>query len=113
MKKEIKFEKYFNYLIADGEYYEWKQKDGRSFLSHVDKNKIDEQLKKVKEIAKKIKDGLDAEAVLTETLMTRLEPKDIDKLYALVNSKRKYKAKTREGHCVDMKFGKFIIPIVD
>ena len=40
--------------------------------------------------------------------------KDIDKLYKLVNSKKKkYKPKTREGHCVDMKVGGFIIPIVD
>lgn len=112
--KDIKFEKYFNYLVANGEYYEWKSKDGKPLLEHVPKEKVEAKLAKVKEITAKIKDGLDAEKVLTETLMTRLEDRDVDKLLKLVNSQKKtYVPRTRSGHCVDMRVGKFIIPLVD
>jgi len=112
-KQKIEFEKKWNYLVKDGVYYEWENRDGKAVLVLADKKKIDEKEVKVKEIAKKIKEGLNPEAVITEALM-QIGDKDIEKLYKLVNStKRKYKPKTREGHCVDMKVGRFIIPIVN
>jgi len=44
----------------------------------------------------------------------KIQLKDIKKLYKnLFESKRKYKPKTREHHCVDMKIGNFILPIAD
>lgn len=110
-EKELNFEKQYNYLICNGEYYEWDAEDGKPILKHVDKNFVEKKLEKAKEIAQKIKEGLDAEAVIIESLMNFRE-KDLDKLYNLVNSQtRKYKPKTRKHHCVDMKVGKFIIPI--
>ena len=113
MEENIEFEKKYNYLIANGKYYEWKSKDGKPILEIVDKKKVEERIQKAKEIARKIKYGLDAETVLTEIIM-QFTDKDFKKLYELVNSKkRKYKAKTRTDHCVDMKVGKMIIPLVD
>ena len=71
-------------------------------------------MKKAREMAKKLKDSLDAEKVLMEVFMTKFEKKDFDKLYkSLFKSKRKYKVRTREGACVDMKIGNMIIPIID
>ncbi len=112
-KQKIEFEKKYNYLVKDGNYYEWKSIDGKAILVLADKSKIMAKEKKAKEIAAKIKEGLDAEAVITESIMS-FTYKDLEKLYKLVNStKRKYKPRTRREHCVDMKVGGFIIPIID
>ncbi len=66
-----------------------------------------------KEIAEKIKDSLDREKVIRESVM-KLPISELESLHNTVfNTKRKAKAKTREHHCVDMKVGNFILPIVD
>ena len=113
MKEEIKFEKKFNYLVFKGKYYEFKSKDGKPIIAEVNKKVVEEKLKKVKQIAVKLKEGFDTIAVLTEKLM-QMDDKSLNTLFKLLfKSKRKYKPKTREGHCVDMKIGRFILPIVD
>ena len=66
-----------------------------------------------KEITEKLKNSLDKEAVLMEAL-TKLDIAYLENLHnALYNSKRKVKPKTRMHHCVDMKIGKMIVPIID
>lgn len=111
--KEIKFENKFGYLVCDGSYYELKGKDGKPTFVRVSKKIVDEKIKKVRQVAEKLKEGFDTVAVLTERLM-QMDDKSIDTLFKLLfKSKIKYKPKTREGHCVDMKVGRFIIPIVD
>ncbi len=114
MKKEKvhKIEKQFDYIIIDGKPYQPKQVNGKTTFKPVNKRVVDERAKKVKEIAKALKDGLDAEKVLAETLM-KIDVEDLDQLYNMVKSKRKYKPKTRKHHCVDMTYGNFIIPIVE
>lgn len=106
--------KIFEYFEHDGKYYEQSATDGRPTFIEVPKKKIDEQLKMAKELAKKLKDNLDAEKVLIEIFMAKYDKENLDKLYKTVfKSKKKYKPKTREGYCVDMKVGNHIIPIID
>ena len=111
--KQLEFKKIHDWLKVNGNYYRWESDDGKPILKREDNEKVEKQINRAKEIAKKMKDGLDAEAVLVESIL-HLKETDIDKLYNLINSKkRKYKPRTREGHCVDMKVGRFILPIVD
>ena len=116
MKKEIKKE--FGYLVIDGKYYKPKSMRGKNIFEEVSKTKVKRNLKLINEIVKKLKDSLDKEAVLRESLMKYVDDEYGDKWLrdihnALYNSKRKVKPKTREHHCVDMKVGNIIIPIVD
>ena len=107
-------EKVFEYYKCNGRYYEQSAKDGKPTFIEVSKKKVDEQLKMAKELAKHLKDSLDAEKVLIEVFMTKYDKQTLDKLYKTVfKSKKKYKPKTREGYCVDMKVGNHIIPIID
>jgi len=116
MKKEIEkldIELKYGYHCFKGEYYEIDSRDGKPFFKKVDIKKIKEQEELAKKIAEKLKDNLDPVAVIKESLM-KIQLKDIKKLYKnLFESKRKYKPKTREHHCVDMKIGNFILPIAD
>jgi len=110
MKKIL--EKKYKYIVVDGEYYEWGSEDGKPILKKVSKAKIKGMEKICEKIAHKIKEGLNAEVLLKEILMTNLSEKDLKKLHKLLfESKRKYKPKTREHHCVDMTVGRFIIPL--
>jgi len=108
-----KIEKKYSYLVIDGEYYTLDQKDGKPSFVKIAKSKVRAIEKKVERIAERMKEGLDSKAVLVEALMN-LDIKDIDKMENLLfKSKRKYKPVTRKHHCVDMKVGRMIIPIVD
>lgn len=107
-------EKVFEYYKHNGKYYEPSAKDGKPTFIEVPKKKLDEQLKMARELAKKLKESLDAEKVLIEVFMSRYDKSNLEKLYKTVfKSKKKYKPKTREGYCVDMKVGNHIIPIID
>ena len=106
----MKFEKEYGYLKAKGKYYQMNQKNGKFTFKEDKEAKI--KISKAKEIAKKLKDALDREAVLMESIMT-LEDKDFEVLYKMLKSGRKYKPKTRRHHCVDMKIGRFVLPLVE
>ena len=106
----MKFDKEYGYLKAKGKYYQMTQKDGK-FAFREDKE-AKNKISKAKEIAKKLKDSLDREAVLMESIML-LENKDFEVLYKMLKSGRKYKPKTRKHYCVDMKVGKFVLPLID
>jgi hypothetical protein len=103
------------YLVIEGEYYEVKASSlGTPTFVKQNKNKIKLKIQRAKEMAKKLKDNLDGEKVLTEALLTNFDDKAFDKLYnQLFNSKINYKPKTRAHRCVDMKVGNTIIPIVN
>ena len=106
--------KIFDYLEVKGKYYEFSSRDGATVLISVTKKKVFEQIKLAKKLAKALKSNLDAEKVLTEVFMTKYDMKNLEKLDKLVfNKNKKYKAKTRDGHCVDMKIGNHIIPLID
>ena len=106
----VNFEKKYDFLVFNGKYYEFSGDDGKPILKEV--KGVPEMLDKSHKIAKKIKDSLDREKLLVEILMTKFDKKGLDKLYNLLfKSKRKYKPKTREDHCVDMKVGNIIIPL--
>ena len=107
-------EKIFDYFKVKNKYYESDSKDGQIVLVEVSKKIVDGQIKMAKELAKNLKGSLDAEKVLTEVFMTRYDKKHLDELYKTVfKSKKKYKPKTRSEHCVDMKVGNHIIPLID
>jgi len=111
--KVIEIKRAYDYLIVDGKYYKELEQDGRMFWEQIQKKDINKLDKKNKEIVEAIHLNLDREKVLAESLR-KLLPEDIEKLWNLIyTSERKYKAKTREDHCVDMKVGNFIIPIVN
>ena len=115
MKDKFKMQQKYGYAVFNGVWYELDM-DSHCEITYtkVDQKKIKAKMKRAKEMAKKLKDNLDAEKVLTETLMKNFDDKPFDKLYVqLFKSKRKYKAKTRKHHCVDMVVGNTIIPIVD
>ncbi len=106
--------KVFEYYEKDGKYYEGSANNGKATFILVPKKKLDAQLKMAKELASKLKGSLDAEKVLIEVFMSKYDSKNLEKLYHTVfKSKKKYKPKTREGYCVDMKVGNHIIPIID
>ncbi len=106
-------EKKYGMLIINGEYYESTTKDGKPIFKPVSKARVNKAEKMAKEIAEKIKDSLDREKVIREAIM-KLEIPELEALHNTVfNAKRKAKAKTREHHCVDMKVGNFILPIVE
>ena len=104
----------FQYVKLKGKYYKMSERDGKSIFIEISKKEVDSQLKMARELAENLKDNLDASKVLVEIFMTRYGKKDLEKLYKYaLKGKKKYKAKTREGYCVDMKIGNHIIPIVD
>ena len=107
------FERKYGLLIIDGEYYEETHQDGKPIFKPVSKIRIKKAEKMATQIAEKIKDSLDREKVIRESVM-KLDLTELEKLHNTVfNEKRKAKAKTREHYCVDMKIGNFILPIVD
>jgi len=111
-KSEITKE--YGYLKVDGKYYEYNEKspEKTSYLL-VDEKKVKEKINMAKEIAEKLKENLNKEEVLMESL-TKLSQNYLEQLHnALYNSKRKVKPRTRRHHCVDMKVGNLVIPIVD
>lgn len=109
----MKIEKRYGYLVIDDNFYKVDTRDGQPVFKRVSKAKINRKLKKSEKLAEKLKEDLDKKVVLTETLMN-LSEKDLDKLYRMVfKSKRKYKPRTRKDHCVDLKVGNFILPIVE
>ena len=110
---KVLIEKKYGYFVINGEYYEEKSKDGKPVFVKVAKQKIKKAEKMVKEIVSKLKDSLDREKVLHESIM-KLSIDELEPLHNTVfNEKRKVKPKTRRHHCVDMKVGNFIIPIVE
>lgn len=112
--KKSEITKEFGYLKVDGIYYELNEKvSDRVSYVQVDKKKVEEKISLAKEITEKLKECLNKEAVLMESL-TKLPVSYLEQIHnSLYNSKRKIKPKTRSQHCVDMKIGKMILPIID
>lgn len=110
IKEDIEF--VYGLWKIKGEYYKETTKDGKLILKHVNKEEVQEKLTLVKKIATKLKDSLDTYKVLVESI-NKLPKKDLHKLHDLLfTSKRDYNCVTRSHHCVDMKVGNLIIPIV-
>lgn len=111
---KIKIEAKHDFLIINGKYFKVDMKRGTPEFSPISKKDFNERQKKIKEIVKKLKDGLDSEAVLEEAIHKNFDEKSLNRLYNLVfRAKRKFKPKTRRHHCVDMTVGNTIIPIVE
>jgi len=115
-KKEVNrviMERHGNYMRSEeGKYYKPSHIDGRFCFVEVPKKEVNKMMKQADKLAEHLKDNLDKIKVLKEALL-HMTPEDLDKLYKMIfKSKRKYKPRTREGHCVDMKVGNFIIPLV-
>lgn len=103
----------YGYLIINKDYYEIDSRDGKPIFKKVDKAKMLTRERRAKLLAKKLRNSLDGEKVLVESIM-KLNDKDADKLYnQIFKSKIKYKPRTRADRCVDMKIGNFVLPVVD
>ncbi len=109
---DLEFEKEHGYVKIKGKYYLPEEDGMKGILQFKEVKDAVQKIKKAKEIAKHLKDGLDREIVLTEAIM-KLEPKEFDTLYKMFKSGKKYKQKMREHRCVDMKVGNFVLPIVE
>lgn len=112
IKEKIVME--YGYLKIGDKYYEAEtiKEYGRPGYILVDNKKVEKRLQLYKEIAEKLKNSLDAEAVIMEALGKIGDDEYIERLHnALYNEKRKIKPKTRRHHCVDLKVGKMILPI--
>lgn len=108
-----KIEREYGFLKLEGKYYKSKMVNGRNCFEEVSKETFEKKIKLIKEISTKLKDNLDKEAVLHEAL-SQLDDFYLDQLHnTLYNSKRKVKPITRKHHCVDMKVGKMVIPIIN
>ncbi len=115
MKEKETIVKKYGYLFLNGKYYEPKYLgDHHAGYTLVDNKEVEKKIKMMKEIAERIKNSLDQEAVMMEALSRVSSMEDLQTIHnAVFNEKRKLKPKTREHHCVDMKIGNIVIPIVD
>ena len=109
--KDIEFERKHGYIYMDGKYYEMKGNSGASKFEFVEVKDVQERIDKAEEIADELVKSFNGKAVLVESIM-KMPKSDIKTLYRNAITK-KYKVKTREHHCVDMKVGNFVLPIVD
>jgi len=106
--------KYFDYHFVNGKYYQLESRDGQPAFVEISTKEVEAHKKMADELVKELKSSLDKEKVLLEVFMSRYDKKHLEELYKTVfKSKKKYKAKTREDYCVDMKVGNHIIPIID
>lgn len=112
-KKEI--EKEYGFWIIDGKHYQAlpERKDGKAVLVEVSEKEVERKIKKLKELAERLKENLDKEVVMIEAL-SKLDDDALEQIHNVVfNIKKKIKIKTRKHYCVDMKVGKYIIPLID
>lgn len=99
-------------MFYNGEYYEVEMIRGKPTIKKIS-DKIENQLKLADEITNKIYKRVDTKKILVEALM-RLDQPEVEKLYMLLfKDKKRYKVKTREHHCCDVKIGNFIFPIIE
>jgi len=102
----------YKYLVIDDIFYEADMKDGKTILVPVPKKRMEKEIKMGEEIVNKLKDETDIKKILMEAVM-QLEDKERKKLYDLLyKSKKQYKVKTRDDHCVDVKVGNYVLPII-
>lgn len=108
---DVEFEKRYGYMYIDGKYFEMKGNIGNGKFEFKEAKGVQEKVDKADEIAEELVKSLDGKKVLIESIM-RLSKHDMDTLYKNAIEK-KYKPKTREHECVDMKIGNFVLPIVE
>jgi len=114
MKNKQELVKEYGFWIINGKYFKPDvTKDGKCAMTEVSKKEVMRKGKQLKELTEKLKENLDSEAVMMEAL-SKLDDLALEQLHnAVFNIKKKIKAKTRKHYCVDMKVGRFVIPIVE
>ena len=112
-KKKSEITREYEFLKVDGRYFKPETDGDQLKYIEVSEKEYKNKVVLVKKIANKIKDSLDREKVMTEAL-SKLEEEYLEQIWGALNHPTKnIKAKTREHHCVDMKVGKMIIPIIN
>lgn len=112
MVKKNELVREYGYLKVGGKYYKFNE--GKDYTSYIEVSPIEvkKKISIAKEIAEKLKNSLDREAVLMESL-TKLDLTYLEHIHnSLYNSKRTVKPKTRAHHCVDIKVGNLVVPII-
>lgn len=102
----------YKYLVIDGVYYESDMKDGKTILVPVPEKRLKKEIKLAEEIVDRLEKDTDIRKILMEAVMS-IDDKEREKLHnMLYTGKRKYAIKTRDDHCVDIKLGNFVLPII-
>jgi len=108
-----KVEREFGYLKIGNKHYELIiNRDSDGLQKFVEIKDYDKRLALAKELTQKLKKNLDKEKIMMEVLMKSKNLKMLQDLKKEL-TKKSTKPKTRRHHCVDMKVGKFILPIVE
>lgn len=103
----------FDLIYINGKYFKEISRNGKVFWKKVPIEEIEELENKAEEVAEKLLEHLDRKKVLVEALR-KIHPDDLNTVHRMLfEDKKNYKIKTRENHCVDMKIGNFILPIID
>ena len=109
--KDIEIQRKYGYFVIDGKYHDMKGNAGSGKYEFKEVKGVEERIEKADEIAEELVKSLNGKAILMESIM-KMTKHDINTLYNNAITK-KYKPKTREHECVDMKVGNFVLPIVD
>ena len=109
-KSEITRE--YEFLKVDNRYFKPVPDGEKLQYIEVNKKEFEGKVALVKKIANKLKDSLDREAVLGEAL-SKLDNEYLEQIWGSLNSPTKHKVRTRRHHCVDMKVGRLIIPLIN
>lgn len=111
--RKSELHKEFGYLKIGNKYFKPTVDAERIEYHECTKKQFDAHVKLSNEIVEKIKDSVSKESILLEAV-SNLDDEYLEELHnALHNAKRPAKPKMRKHHCLDVKVGRFIIPIIN
>jgi len=108
IKEGLEYE--FGHWKEGDKYYKESTRNGKLVWKEVSLEEVNERIAEAERLAYLLEEGLDPVKILTEAIM-RLPKKKVKQLSAALE--RDNNIVTRSHHCVDMKVGNFILPIVD
>lgn len=112
-KQKSEITREYEYLKVDGRYFKPQMEGERVRYIQTTKKEFNYNVALMRKIVEKLKDSLDKEAVLLEAL-SKLDSSYLERLWGVLNNPiKKVKPRTRKHHCVDMKVGKLVIPIIN
>lgn len=102
----------YEYLKVGEKYFRPDREGEKLHYIECTQKEFEDRVGLLKNIAAKMKDGLDREAVLVEAL-SKLDDEYLEMLWGkLSNPIKKPAIRTRKHHCVDMRVGNLTVPIV-
>ncbi len=108
IKKGLEYK--FGHWKEGNKYYRESTINGKLVWKEVSTEEFENKLKTARHLAEELQYDLDGLKIFTESIM-KLPKKRMLQLEEAV--KKKHQRITRQHHCVDMKVGNFILPIID